>query len=289
MIKKISRSSWDACLDTRMCDKYNNAELTLTLKIAMKQINPNYGALNGLYPNYGRTGETEKKINQWKPSQWASWKYSFATSAQNFLNGKFWLVNNYRLLQYSYKIPTSSANHVIEETYTPNIWCKLKIDVRDAEFSTDHHHLIEVVKLDSSETFFGSHSNLFDNLDLNLTPKRRDSCGDRIMQRGHVHEVGHLGGLGHVNEGKPSCPKGSDTNASKCYGVDDEDLYSVMGSGMQLRKKQADPWREAIIALLKRGVKSNPSDWEGKLKRHYPRTRAEILLNKAITIRPHRL
>ena len=87
MIKKISRSSWDACLDTKMCDKYTNAELTLTLKIAMKQINPSSGNQHGLYPDYGRAGETERKINQWKPSQWASWKSSFATSAQNFWSG----------------------------------------------------------------------------------------------------------------------------------------------------------------------------------------------------------
>ena len=86
-----------------------------------------------------------------------------------------------------------------------------------------------------------------------------------------------------------------------------------MGSGMELREENAYPWREALrnfahvdllMTVLNTALKSIPgfvprqtlqmpiasitSVWPAKMKRHYPRTAAEVQAGKMITIRPVR-
>ena len=47
MTKSIKTSAWDAILDTGVCDAYNNADLTITLKMGFKQVNPSPGSATG--------------------------------------------------------------------------------------------------------------------------------------------------------------------------------------------------------------------------------------------------
>ena len=152
----------------------------------------------------------------------------------------------------------------------------------------DAHHVIDVVRLHSTEKWFGSHSTLYDSRDIESAHKRTDSGGKKVMQKAHVHEVGHLLGLGHVDEGKAHCPKSGNTNASACYGISDSDMKSVMGAGMTLRKEHANPWRKAIVKLTMKGSATSANDWKAEMKRHYPRTLAEAAANQAITSRPNR-
>ncbi|WP_444944465.1 hypothetical protein ACJJIK_05840 [Microbulbifer sp. ZKSA006] len=273
----ISEPSWDAVLDTCMCDKYNNAELTLTLKLAFKQVNPDSGAQSGTYHDYGISSKPARRIVRWTDAAWLSWKTSFVQSAERFWKDKFWLINNFSELRYE----DSGVQ------YIPNIWCRFKLVESDVSPSFRHHHMIEVVRLDPSETWFGSHSKLYDSLDINSVRKGTDSNGNPIMQRAHVHEVGHLLGLGHVDEGRPHCPE-TNTNARPCYGVSDEDKNSVMGQGMQLRAEHANPWRRAMLRMLNRGNILTSSDWEAKRQRHYPRTLTEARDRRYITQKPAR-
>ena len=94
--------------------------------------------------------------------------------------------------------------------------------------------------------------------------------------------------MGHVDIGKAHCPAAGNTNISACYGVQDADKYSVMGQGMQLREKHANPWREAITKLTGKGNVTNVTDWLTKNNRHYPRTLIEATAKKQIIIRPKR-
>lgn len=278
MKKTIKKASWDATLNTTVCDTYNNAELTITLNLGFKQINPKNGASSGTYNDYGASTSTARNILKWTPATWQSWKINFISGAQKFWHGKFWLENNLSALPYQHG----------GATYIPNIWCKFELNGSDATSGTSHHHVIEVVRLAPSETWFGSHSRLYDSLDTNSVQKGTDSSGNPIMQRAHVHEVGHLLGLGHVDIGKTHCPTSGNTNLAPCYGVADSDKYSVMGQGMQLRDKHANPWRRATVELTGKGNTANQADWKPKMTRHYPRTPAEVAANKHLTSKPLR-
>jgi hypothetical protein len=165
----------------------------------------------------------------------------------------------------------------------PNFYCRFRLQGSDAS-AGHHHHVIDVVRLDPTETWFGSHSTLYDNLDTRPTVKGTDRAGKPIVQRAHVHEVGHLMGLGHVDIGKAHCPATGDTNASRCYGVSDFDKNSVMGQGMQLRGVHAQPWFEALKRFRVAEPPSKLYQPEAKFvkqiapstRRHYPRTVAEF-------------
>ena len=273
----MSLSQFEAELNTDCCDPYNNAELTLTLKLGFRQINPAGGAAEGTYHDYGDAAEPTRKIVKWTTGSWNLWKKNFVDTAARFWNGKFWLSNNFPLYEFE-KNGTK---------YRPNIWCLVKIEDRDVALG-GHHHVIDVVRLHKSETWFGSHAKLYDSLDTNSVKKGKNSKGKPIMQRAHVHEVGHLLGLGHVDIGKAHCPPGGDTNASNCYGVADVDKYSVMGQGMQLRLTHAVPWRKAMVALASKGNVLTATDWEAKMQRIYPRIPAEVATNAMLTHRPVR-
>lgn len=277
MKKKITTKSWDALLDTDVCDPYNNAELTITLKMGFKQINPAGGAAKGTYNDYGKATEPSRKTVKWTPASWTSWKSNFVNSAQKYWHGKFWLVNNFPVLEFKHK----------GVEYRPNVWCRFKLVSGDT-FPGTYHHTIEVVRLDPTETWFGSHSKLYDSLDTSLVRKGTNAKGKKIMQRAHVHEVGHLLGLGHVDIGKKHCPSTGDTNLPACYGAKDVDKYSVMGQGMQLRDKHANPWRRAMKQATSKGAVAAVADWAPKTRRHYPRTLAEVTAKKSVTTRPKR-
>lgn len=278
MKKTIKRTTWDATLDTDVTSEYNNADLTINLRLGFKQINPARGAQTGTYNDYGMRGMTARKIVKWTPAEWTAWINNFVSSAEKYWHGKFWLVNNFSAFEYEAK----------GMKYIPNIYCRFNLTGTDVATSGNHHHIIEVVRLHKSETWFGSHSRLYDSLDTNSVQKGTDSKGNPIMQRAHVHEVGHLLGLGHVDIGKKHCPANGNTNLGPCYGVADVDKYSVMGQGMQLRDKHANPWRRAMIEITKKGNLANTADWGPRQQRIYPRTLAEVASNTIITTRPKR-
>jgi len=300
MKKKLAFPKFDAQLNTDCCDPLNNAELTITLRMGFRQINPPDGAAAGTYHDYGRATAPTRKIVKWTPDAWSRWKRNFVSSAQAFWTGKFWLINDSGSFPFTQKAGA---------TYYPNVWCRFELIGNEATVA-GNHHTIDVVRLHPSESWFGSHSTLYDSKDTDSVQKATTSKGKKIMQRAHVHEVGHLLGLNHVDVGKPHCPTTGDTNASACYGVADNDMTSVMGDGMQLRTEHAYPWRESLryfaLEELLATISSHPLSlafgsaslhapvisiaavWPAKLQRCYPRTEAEFTAKRDILSRPMR-
>ncbi len=298
MKKKMSFRRFDAELDTDVCDPYNNAELTLTLRMGFRQINPAAGAAEGSHHDYGDATQPARRIIRWSDSSWKAWKANFLQSAEAFWNGRFWLINDAGTFAFARGATT----------YCPNVWCRFRLVGQDAA-TAGSHHTIDVVRLHASENWFGSHSTLYDSKDTNLVHKSTDSRGKAVMQRAHVHEVGHLLGLDHVDVGKPHCLPSGDTNASACYGIADGDMKAAMGSGMQLKPENAYPWREALrsfaladsltaafrpvssaglLRALQIPIVSLTSVWPARMQRHYPRTAAEVQAGRMIVSRPNR-
>ena len=240
MKKTLNLAKFDATLNTDVCDGRNNAELTLKLKMGFRQVNPAGGAASGNYNDYGSATGTSRKIVKWTPVEWSVWKTNFVRSAERYWHGKFWLSNNLGYFGYL----------VGKQIYLPNIWCRFELVGSEASAGF-HHQVIDVVRLDPTENWFGSHSTLYDSLDTRSVQKGTDAAGNPIMQQAHVHEVGHLLGLGHVDEGKGHCPVAGNTNAGACYGIADVDKNSVMGQGMQLRLEHARPWMSAMNEFVK--------------------------------------
>ncbi len=229
---------YDAVLDTDRCSPRNNADLTLTMRLGFRQINPMAGADTGTYHDSGDPAKELRQIVKWKDGEWAAWKRNFCRSAQDFWDKKFWLDN--RTGDFPFQHGT--------EIYIPNIFCRFELIGNDDTLGT-HHVAIDVVRLADSENFFQSNSRLFDSKDLVPYTASYDSKNRPIMQRAHVHEVGHLLGLGHVAIGKPGCPADGNTNLTPCYGVNDEDKHSIMGAGMRLDAAHAAAWVKAFNDL----------------------------------------
>lgn len=123
----------------------------------------------------------------------------------------------------------------------------------------------------------------------NPQEKKTDSAGKKVYQRPAVHEFFHILGVRHIDHGEANCPDATHTgNEGVCYGDTDDDIHTLMGSGMDLNAKFADPWRRAAVKLTGKGAVGTPADWKPVLLRHYPRTVDEEARNEAITRKPNR-
>lgn len=242
-------------LDTDVCSRHSNANLTLLLTLGFVQRNPTGGAKTGLVHDFDDPQAAARKTIAWTDRAWHSWTSQLMLSAQQYWDGKFWLKNTFGMFEFSDGVAK----------YRPNIHCRVKLQRGIPGYA---HHTIESVRLDESERWFGSHETLYDDRDTRWAAKRRDSRGKEVMQRAHMHEIGHLLGLGHIDEGKAHCPV-NNTNANACYGVADEDMYTVMGAGMSLSPHFATPWQRAIVHLTGKGSLLT-SDWSASMQRLVP-------------------
>lgn len=269
--ERKSAPKWDAVLDRSMCDRYNNAELTLVLKIHFNMINP--AGATGTFADFDGV---DRKIIPWGNTATA-WKQKFKSDCEKFWGGRLWLKSP--VLWHAWDFTDKGT------LYQPNIWCRFKIEMVSEAASS--HKSIRAVRLHPSETGFRSDDRTYDDRDLKSVKQAHGG-----VKKTHVHEVGHAIGLPHVGVGDPltigglickwHVMGGGSTNDPECYGITDYEKQDAMGSGDSLRLWHAKPWQEALNLF------TGGTNWEAANKRHYPRTLSEIVSGVWHTTRPNR-
>ena len=246
------------------------------LKLNLKKGNPSGTARRG---HANDSSGNSQPIKRWSETAWRSWRKKFVKVINKSANGKFWLVNNAKWGEFEDR----------GVKYYPNIWCRFRIDFVNTD--ADAHHSITVYRVTHAGRGFHSDYELMDTYDIKRQRKHKRAGKKWIRQRPAVHEFFHALGVRHVDHGKAHCPIGAGGftgNESDCYGVAYDDRKSLMGSGMALLPKFADPWRRAAVKLTGEGAVGTADDWAPKTKRHYPRTLQQVNLKAAVKTRPRR-
>ena len=277
---RVNPGRWDSDLDPTPCDRYNNAECTIHLRIFLEQINPAGGAQQGTAREWGTDASgtsgsgrgTARRIVRWSDTAWRRWCRRYQREVQAFWHGKFWLVARHRFSELDF-----DDRGV---TYRPNVWCRLRLQIADSAASA--HKSISDVRLHASEPFFRSDSAHYDNRDIQSGRSRHHSRTFR--QRAHVHEVGHALGLPHASSTNATCTSSGSVGHTTCYCATAADCGNIMGAGERLRATDAAPWQRA---LEEHGAGAR-SNWEVMLRRHYPRTLDEVSRGQHVTSRPTR-
>lgn len=225
-----------------------NCGLNLYLKVFLNKINPANGAATGTAPDWDTTntpGSPARNIVRWGDAEFTAWAQRYQRECQAFWDTRFWLCPPATCSQLDFR-----QNGVM---LRPNIRCGLHLTLVSSASAADH--TIDVVRLADTETFFRSDSAHYDNRDIDAT-----TTNAGFRQRAHVHEVGHILGMGHSNEGDASCVN----NNPVCYAND-----NVMGGGESIAPWNASPWQKAMQAVT--GI--NSSQWRVSLAEVLPTRR----------------
>ena len=270
---------WASEINPLPCDRYNNAELTIFLRVFLQRVDPAGGAAEGTAREWGSdaagTGSghgTSRQIVRWTDGLWNQWRARYQREVQAFWHGKFWLEPRHPFAELDF---TDRA-----VTYRPNVWCRFRLEVVNS--SADAHKTISVVRLHSSVAHFRSDSGNYDHRDIQRG--RSEHSGTTYRQRAHVHEVGHLLGLDHAANASAACTAAGNTGAEPCYCATPDDCSNVMGAGERVRESNASPWQRA----MNEHGGGAAADWVVKMVRHYPRTLAEAAAGAHITHHPAR-
>lgn len=232
---------WDA--DLNVSDSEPVAELTITISIYFNKIDYDGEILDG--------DKKVKRVISWKRGEFEQFKTTLLFSAQRFWDKFFWLKtpSHYNGLDWPDSYPHDYPSHRC------NVCCRLMlIEASEA----DAHYVIYVVRLADDESEMPQDSLHFSNRIIEPT-----HVGKHIWQWPHYHEVGHLLGLGHVNQRNMMAKK---VNITQAYGVTKAQIEDVMGAGSVKNKWHAAPWQEAAAMIT--GTKKQ--DWGVSIGRLNP-------------------
>jgi hypothetical protein len=214
-----SLDGYDAMLFGPHMARRWNCGLNLYIRVRLSAIDPPDGAATGTRADWGGV---QRRIRRWPEGEFRLWSSRYQRECQAFWTGKFWLrtPDTYNELDFRRE----------GVRYRPNIACHFYLSL--VQLSSSAHHQIEVVRLADDEPYFRSDSAHYDHRDLDPA-----TYGPGLVQRAHVHEVGHLLGLGHSGEGQPGCVN----HSPQCYAGS-----NVMGQGEDLDATNARPWQKAM-------------------------------------------
>jgi hypothetical protein len=226
---------WEADLDESVRNAHSNADLTITIRLYLKKIDP-----QGRTSRYADADDEARLIQTWKPGEFETFKRNLLSGAQRFWDGAFWLKtpSTYSGLNW----PDDNATHRC------NIRCRFGLI--DADTPREAHYTIAAVRVPDGERFRTGSAHYIQR-DIEPTTMIPHST---VKFWRHFHEVGHLLGLGHVNQ-RDILANG--VNDPAAYGVTKSEQEDAMGRGSVRHEWHASPWQEAAAAFT--GTKKE--DW----------------------------
>jgi hypothetical protein len=236
---------WDAELIDEVRNDRTNADLTITISVSFRKIDPKGDGIGQQLDS----DNVPRPIQKWAHGEFEAFKAKLLREARRFWNGVFWL-----------RTPTSVKGLDWPDrnpTHRCNLYCKLQL--QEAIPPNIAHYEIDVVRVKDGNQF-RSHSRLYSQNDIKSENLIRHST---VKFWTHFHEVGHLLGLGHVNHHDIHR---NGLNSLKAYGVTKDQMQDVMGKGSRKHLWHAVPWQEAAATF----TDTKKDEWQASFTRLPP-------------------
>jgi hypothetical protein len=222
----------------------DNFGITLIMRVYLKKMDPPPG--KAVYHMEDADG-MKWPVGRWTRAAWDRWTLEYLVQVHETWDEAFTLV------------PPNAYDGFLWPQSKPvrrNVSCRLYLTLVNNR--DEAHATIGVYNvLTSGGEGFRSNSYGYGSQDIK--PVKSGGSGATWEYKTMPHEVGHLLGLPHVNQGDPACRAAPGSGI--CYGKDLKQKMNVMGHGGTLSLDNAKPWIERIA---RKHTRTDPASWKAQ-------------------------